>query len=137
MHLSFVFPAPRYPGTGGVLVVIVPGICAGRRPSRRGTCAGLRRWLDGNHLGREFEPWYFEPWNFLPWYVGRDFVGDSALEMPGPAGKSAGICQLRGNEYGRGPSRCPGTGGPEKQLTGALCTHPFELVLLLLHYKNY
>ena len=55
MHLSFVSSASGYPGNSGALVVIVLGICACWCPCRRGTCTGLWQWLDGDHLGQEFE----------------------------------------------------------------------------------
>ena len=49
---------------------------------------GLRPWLDGDHLGREFE---LGPCRGCPMVWGRDFVGDSVSKIPCHAGKSVDI----------------------------------------------
>ena len=55
MHLSFVSPAPGYLGNSVALAVVVRGFVYADIPADRGACTGLQPWLDGDHLGREFE----------------------------------------------------------------------------------
>ena len=73
MHLSFVSLAPRYPGNGKALVVIVWGICACWHSCQRGTCTGLWPGI-----------WAWTSSGMSRGMGTGDFVSDSASKMPYP-----------------------------------------------------